>query len=504
MKRSSRSRANLGFTIDRSSDAPLWRQVFQSVADLVDSGVLTAGDVLPSVRSLASQLGVSPDTVKAAYAELKAAGYVMARARSSVSVLGRETDKQPHTLPQFDRSEPVRLPPMTERGRYAARIGAAPDSSIYPDRPFAPYAPVSNVLLDKDWLRIAGAQARAPWRSAAYSPAQGNLGLRRAIAEKLRLYRGIQADPGEIIITSSSVQSLSLCASVLFAPGDEIWAEAPLTNTFFNVLPFWGLKPRQFRVDRGGLCVKDAMEACPAAAGVLVSPVSQMPLSVPLSAERKARLASWAGNHEAFFILEDDSSSFLSGPETESAPLFSTRGASGKCVYLSSLSPLLFPGIKISYLVAPKGLVKALVGAKSVLDRGISFRKQEVVADFLTSPGFETYRRKLLRHYRENYAALANAVSKYLSPFGHLTESHGNGHACFVLNASLKDSLVSRRANELGITARAVSCFQGALEDQNGLVLGFSGFTKEEIEKGVAVLGEACRSVLSRGNRPAP
>ena len=250
-----------------------------------------------------------------------------------------------------------------------------------------------------------------------------------------------------------------------------------------------------------------AKEHLPEARGAFVTPASQMPMSVPLSEERKEELVHWARTKRAF-LIEDGTPDLLSLDGVYRRPLVTLPGAQEVTVYLSSFSLAFFPDIKIAYLVVPESLSAAFAGGKILFDRNTSGRNQEILARFLRTDDYDTYVRRVTRHYRTNYRCLCNAAAQHLSPFGTLSSTTHGPHTTFRFDVPLSDQAVSDHLDKVGITARPLSRFAGAFPEHRGLLLGFGGFSTAEIESGIVTIAQCCTEALNslakeRGQREA-
>lgn len=478
----------------------MWRQLFQCIESRIHEALLQPGEALPSVRGLARAAGVSADTVKKAYAELAAAGFVRAAPRSGYFVAAQEGEAS--RIRQRTPERASVLHALTPRAAYAAQVFRQNVTNRTPNKPFAPYAPAMSAVLDREWIKIASNEARAPWRNAYYSTPGGLASLKFAIRENLRRYDGIAVEPEQIIITSGMVQNLALCADVLFEPGDAVWSEAPLTESLADVLPFRGIDLKPVPVDEAGLQVDWAISRFPEAKGVLLTPDAQMPMSVRLDEERRRRLIEWARTRR-FYILEDATERHITLEGAPPASFMNRPGAAGHAIYLTSFSLMFFPDIKLGFMVVPEVLADAFAGAKLLTDRSTSERNQEILARFIESDFYDLYRRKIIRHYRESFLTLKTAALAHLGPYGHLSPTRSGIHAVFHLRPEISDAAVSAALAERGIVARPVSGFRNACPEHNGLLLGFGGFSKKAIIEGVAVIASVCKAALEGKQSPS-
>lgn len=491
-KGKTRSRlAALNIRLDRNSRTPLWRQVEKAILRKVASEEFLAGDRLPGMRAMAAELGVSMDTVKKVLAELADAGVVVSHPRSGVAIARADEAAKPGAS---RRTEPAALlRPLNGRATHAASVFGGWTPKIAEGRLFMPYVPAMNAVLDQEWLRISSVVARAPWHNSFYGHPAGLPLLRKAIAENFRLKFGTEVDPDNVVVTSGTVQALALCACLLFEQGDSLWVEAPSSRTFAEVLPFWGIKANPMPVDDDGANIAFAAAAFPQARGAFVTSASQMPIGVPLSQSRREALVAWALATRSY-IIEDATGSDISLDGRNHPPIATLPGAERCTICILSFSMKFFPDLKIACMIVPPQLAAAFSGGKLMFDRNTSARSQEIMARFFASDAWASYERRVVRRFRAGFRTLRDAAAEALSDFGRITNTCCGGHTALLLKPALKDTDVSRRLDELGISALPISRYWGAEESHNGLLLGFGSFAEEEIRRGIDAIAQACSS----------
>lgn len=488
--------ADLGFRIEKGARETLADQIYEGVRRAIAEGRVRPGERLPSIRDTASRLSVALNTAAAAYRRLADEGFAEPRAGSGFTV--------PSALPvQFGRTQPgpkkeksaaarpLAPRPLTPRARVAEAAVHNLSEHFFSDVPFQVYTPAMDPDAEREWLRLAADAARSPWRHTFYSPPHGFAPLRDIIAERLRQMRGIVCSPEQVIITTGTVQSLSLCASVLFREGDAILAEDPVYSLMGSALDFHGLRRIPVPVDREGMDVGAGLAAHQEAAGALVTPASQMALSVPLSRARREALVAWARRRRAW-IIEEDTDGLTWHGEDPQLPIRSLPGGADCVIYMESFSLQIFPGLRVAYLVVPENLADAFSGAKLLSDRYTAESIQSVLAAYLASESYESHIRRLNRLCRERYAFMRQAAAERLSDFGELSPTRAGPHVTLFLREGIRDAAVEGILAARGVRVRAVSRCLCSGEARNGLILGFGGYPKEALGAGIEALREAC------------
>ena len=272
---------------------PLHARVQRALRQLILEGALGGGQPLPASRALARSLGVSRDTVEAAYGQLHAEGFIARRVGS-----GSYVSPQAQRLGGRARRAvaPLAAPRLSQRGEALHQRGGVRD--FLAPRPFAPGVPDTRAFPLATWERLQRQVLKEYGASALlHSPPQGMEPLRRAIADYVNLERGARATPERVLVLTSSQQALALCATVLLDAGERICVEDPLYHGARRAFEAAGLACVPVPVDGGGMQVGRLDDAAPPARAVYLTPSHQYPTGATLALER--RLAVWTGRTAA-------------------------------------------------------------------------------------------------------------------------------------------------------------------------------------------------------------
>lgn len=361
-----------------------------------------------------------------------------------------------------------------------------------PSVPFSVAVPEGDVAMDDHWRRLSNrvraSQVAAP---SGYADPQGLFALREAIADYLRRARAVSCSPDNVVITEGTQQGLYLASKVLLAPGDTVWAEDPAYPGLTSVLEDCGVRVHRIPVDTQGLDVASAKGACSDAKAVFVTPSHQYPLGMPLSMPRRLALVEWARQQGAW-IVEDDYDSEL---RYAGQPFPAMQGLDcDRVVYLGTFSKVLAPSLRLGYIVAPECLVKAFVGARALMGRGSPSIEQHVVAAYMREGYFETHIRRIRAIYAERRQVLMDALQVEL-PELRIQPADQGMHIVVWLPEGLDDVAVASAASQAGIALRALSPMAAGQQELTGLMLGFGGFSSEQLRDAVRRL----RRVLETG-----
>jgi GntR family transcriptional regulator/MocR family aminotransferase len=470
-------------TIDRRERAPVYRQICDGYRDAIVAGRLRPGERVPSTRGLAEELGISRIPVLTAFEQLLAEGYFEARVGSGTFVA--------RSLPE----ETLRAAPPASAGRRSPRRlaprppirAAAAEPWLRGFGAFRVSQPAVEQFPFKVWASLFSRHCRNP-RAALlhYGEPMGHLPLRQAVAAHLATARAVRCDAEQVMIVSGSQQALAIAARVLHGPGDEVFVEDPGYRGARDVLRMVGARLRAVPVDAEGFDVAAAVARGGRARAAYVTPSHQYPLGVTMSASRRLQLLDWAARTGAWIVEDDYDSEY----RYESLPVAALQGldADGRVVYIGTFSKVLFPALRLGYVVVPRDLVRDFVAVREAMDVFPPRLPQAMLADFIAEGHFARHVRRVRGIYRERRAALVAALGHALGTHVEVVGDAAGMHLVAALKRGHADGPVALRAAAEGLwTMPLSSCYLGRPARQ-GLVLGFGGATVAEIRAGTARL----------------
>jgi GntR family transcriptional regulator/MocR family aminotransferase len=482
-----------GLAPDPGSPEPLCRQLYGRLRGLILGGRLGPSWKLPSTRALAADLGVARNTVMAAYEQLLAEGYLHGRAGSGTYVTA--------SLPEHLLHAPAPPGPGGPRGptphglsRRGAALAALPGFAE-PGRPVGPFRhglPALDEFPFALWARLTARRWRArPARLLGYGDPAGYRPLREAIAGYLAAARGVRCDPDQVVVVAGSQQGLELAARVLLDPGDAALVEDPGYPGARGALLAAGARLVAVPVDAEGMNVAAARPGRARARLAYVTPARQYPLGVTMSAARRLALLAWAARAGAW-VLEDD---YDSEYRYAGRPLAALQGLDrdGRVLYLGTFSKVLFPALRLGYLIVPPGLVEPFARARALADWHSMTLTQAVLADFLAEGHFARHVRRMRTLYAERQAALVAAAARELVGLLDVPPADAGMQLVGWLPPGLGDVAAARRAAAAGVAAHPLSSLGAGPGRRPGLLLGYTGFTPRQIRDGVRRLAQALR-----------
>lgn len=474
--------------LDRGAPQSLHRQIYAAYRKAIATRRLRPGARLPSTRSLAEELGVSRAPVLAAFEQLLAEGFIQGKVGAGTFV-----------APSLRLESPTDLAPKGRGARVISQVStAAVESTPWLSglETFRMSLPALEHLPVETWATIVARQARRmSRRSYAYADPFGAPALREVLADYLATSRGVRCTPEQIMIVSGSQQALVLCARVLVDPGAPVWIEEPGYSGARSAFEFAGAKLVPVPVDAHGLDVAAASSR--KARAVYVTPSHQYPLGVTMSAQRRLELLEWARSTGAWVIEDDYDSEF----RFESPPIAALQGldADERVIYIGTFSKVLFPSLRVGYLVIPKDLLGPFGRTRDTLDIFPPALPQMALAEFLREGHFATHLRRMRTVYRERRTALVNLIRDELGSAVELLGAEAGMHLVLQIPAGSDDVAISKAAAARGVAAMPLSpTYANASLARAGLVLGFAGTPPEKMREGMRVLKDVIATGRSR------
>jgi GntR family transcriptional regulator/MocR family aminotransferase len=477
-----------------SDGVPLHARVYRTLRSHILGGTLGPGARLPSARGLAADLGVSRNTVESAFLQLGAEGFIVRRIGSGTYV----ADTLPQAAPFRPRRVPgvaAERPGLSRRGRRVAELGT---TEIERDSQTGPCASDVDAFPAGTWNRILARQARRAGREALLpADSAGVPELRRAVVEHLALTRGVRAAPEQVVVVNGTQQGVDLVARLLLDPGVRAAVEEPCYPSAWAALVAAGARVRSVPVDVDGLRT-DRLATRDPPALVYLTPSHQYPLGVTMSLARRLSLLSWAAAARAWIVEDDYDSEF----QYEGRPLAALQGLDrdGRTIYIGTWNKVLFPGIRLAYLVVPPGLADAFAAGRRLLDGFSPPLAQLALAEFLARGHFAAH----LRHARAMYAArrdlLLREVGRAWGDAVRLGPSATGLHLVALLPAGADDRRIARSAPAGGMPVAPLSEYYRGGAGRPGLLLSFGSAATDRIHRTV----EALAPLLRRQSGPIP
>ncbi|AOK06414.1 PLP-dependent aminotransferase family protein [Burkholderia latens] len=451
----------LSIGLDRAGRTSLSAQIYGSIRDAIESGQLAAGARLPSWSDLATQLGVSRGTVRAAYERLIdeqfAIGLGAAGTRVTARPLAAATGWSPEAPPLPDLFYDFSAAPL------AFQMGV-PSQDAFPF---------------KLWSRI---QARAARRAAAapvcYPDPRGDPELRQEIAAYLGVSRGLRCSPSQVFVAAGFSGSLNLAIRGLRLEGRQAWMEDPGFPLTRTALELAGMTVAGVPVDADGFDIHAGIRFAPKAALAVVTPGQQAPLGMTMSLARRISLLGWAKQHDAW-IVEDDYLGELQ-LKGRAAPALASLDQDGRVLHIGTFSKTISPALRLGFLVVPPDMVRCFGDVAACLAPAPAASEQHAVTEFMHDGHYLRHLRRMKRLYAARQQALVRCL-KDLGSDSMKVQAAAGMTVVVALPPSVSDLDVAARARAFGLAPVPLSPWYTSKPAQQGLLLGVTNLDERTL-----------------------
>lgn len=489
------------FAQSNSSIATLRDRLCAALRLAIGQGALPPLARLPSSRLLAADLNISRITVEAAYGQIEAEGYITRRVGKGTFVSDAALMKSTTVKPGAVKStaaisaprigsktgspgkmaranDDARPGSLSNRGAAIIATGGCKDPLV--PLPFAAGSPDLRAFPLKIWRQLTNKSLRLGGEALlGYGDPQGYLPLRQAIAAYLQQSRGVSCHARQIVVTTSSQQSLQLLATLLLDNGDEVWVEQPGYLGARNAFTSAGARLHAIPVDAQGM---NPASDLPIPRLIYLTPSHQYPTGVSLGLSRRLALIEYARINQNW-IIEDDYDSEL---HYDGRPLPAMQGLDNaqRVIYLGTFSKVLFPSLRLAYAVLPPELVKPLCQLRSVYDGHTSQLMQAVTAEFIQQGHFAAHLRYMRQLYHGRRDRLIEAIDAKLRDWVNPVPSAGGLQLAVKLPRG-QEAELTRLAQRAGVITPPLSPLYLPADsappaDRDGWLLGFSALTPQE------------------------
>jgi GntR family transcriptional regulator / MocR family aminotransferase len=462
---------------ERAVHTTLTSWFYQELRRAILDRRLPPGTRLPATRELAVQYGISRGTVVTVFEQLQAEGYLIGRVGAGTRInerLSQDLLKKQAPQPR------VRKLPGPIRGLSTSR----------PALPFRPYEPALTEFPVEIWARVAGRRLRRASTSLlAGGDPRGYAPLREAIAAYLGSSRGVNCSADSVVIVSGVQQGLDLIARLLIKPGESVWVEDP---GYFGAIAAFrraGARIIPVPVDEAGLSVSQGEKLGKRGRAAYLTPAHQFPLGMAMPVERRIAVLKWARETGAFLIEDDYDSEY----RFDGRPMPALQGLdkAGSVIFLGSFNKVLFPSLRVGYLVSPPALLDPLLALRMGVDFHPPSLDQAILCDFMTEGHLGRHIRRMRDLYAVRLAALQHEARRHLSGLLDVSPIQAGLNTVGLL----RNGILSRQAEAVaanhGIEALGLDRFTLRRRDVEGLLLGFAAFDERQIRRGIIALAGA-------------
>jgi GntR family transcriptional regulator/MocR family aminotransferase len=491
----SKTTTAFGLTLrPREVAMPAGRWLRSAIRTEILEGRLRPGARLPATRDLATQYGLSRGTVVSAFEQLKSEGYLEGSVGSGTYV----NEVLPDDLFQVGRSSVSR--PAVERvsqrrlSGFGRRVRRFPGFTGRPVRAFRTDLPALDLFPTTLWAQLTARRLRrATTHLLRGGSAMGYQPLQEAVADYLRTSRGVSCTAEQVAIVSGVQEALDFVSRLLLDPGDRVCMENPGYPGAALVFEALGAKIANVRVDAEGMEVPS-----PRLRDVRLAYLTaghQSPLGMSMSLPRRLALLDWARKSGAM-IFEDD---YDSEYRYTGRPLPAMQGLDrhGQVLFAGSFSKVLFPSLRLGYLVVPPDLIEAFAATQSITTRHAPFLDQAVLCDFITEGHFGRHVRRMREVYAERLSVLVESARERLAGLFEIEGVEAGLQTAGWLCAGASAEAVAKAAAARDVDVTPLGRYSRGPMDREGLQLGFAAVDAEEIRRGVRDLALAIEDVIA-------
>lgn len=485
---------DLAIYLDRTYTKPLYQQLTEKIRLAVLEGRLKPNQKLPSSRSLAKSLTISRSTVTQSYEQLESEGYLETRRGSGTYIC--------HQIPdEWLKSKPIEPVTSTTRAKSClsqfaqnlTTIGSLEVSEPEHAISFRYGNPALEYFPLQQWRKFLTRHCQKSTALLSYAPdAAGYYPLRIEIANYLGRSRAVQCTPEQVIIINGSQQALDLISRLVLEPEDWVAMEEPgyLGARYCFMGQRANLQP--ITVNSNGIDVSVLSEYHQKFKLVYVTPSHQFPTGVTLSLPRRIELLQWAQETNTLIIEDDYDSEYRYGEPP--IPALQGIDRSQSVIYIGTFSKIVFPSLRIGYLVVPEPWISLVSKAKWLCDRFCPILEQCALTDWIAEGHFERHIRRMRHLYNLRRQVLITAFQNYFGERVTILGENAGIHVMVRIETILADDLVIQKAAVVGIGLISAREYYLQPQRQGEFIFGYAQLEETQIEQGILKLSQILSS----------
>lgn len=457
------------FVAEQNGHMPIYMQLYQHFRKQIETGKRVAGSKLPSIRMIAGELKLSKTTVELAFQQLLAEGYVESRLRSGYFVANVDSEMVNR------QAKPQQGARAIQRGELApshapfdfhpARI----DISVFP---LNLWRKLSNQALDEQSRELL-----------YYGDPQGEIGLRKALAEYLHRSRGVNCRPEQIVIGAGTQYLITLLSQLFGLDGRAIAMEEPGFHDVGRVFRHLGYQLKPIPLQEDGLHIQKLAES--EAKVVYITPSHQYPYGIVMPYAKRQKLLQWAQETGGVIIEDDYDGEF----RYRGKPIPSLQGLDreGSVIYMGTFSKSLMPAIRTGYIVLPEHLLEQYIEKLSYIEQPVSRIHQRTLQLLIESGEWERHIRKMRMVYQKKHQALLELIQEKMSGYVKVSGQDAGLHVVLEITSRLTADELAEQASKAGVKVYPTSAmWMGESTEKSAFVLlGFGGMRIEDLQEGV-------------------
>lgn len=479
---------------DRKNAVPVYLQIAHSFSRLIKEGIIKPGQKLPGSRLLAEKLKLNRNTILLAFDELLAEGWAEARPRSGLYVNKELPIVQPHPSVNPEKNS-------FEKAGFELSVNSfpeAPEVQHYPLQfndgiPDPRLSPLNE--LGREYHRLL--KKSAPLSLFSYSDAKGDPGLRKALSKDLGEHRGLKAGPEQLMISRGSIMAIYLIVQTLIKRGDAI-VVGELSYITANIcFEQAGARLLRIPVDEKGLNTHtlEKLLETETIRMLYVTSHHHHPTTVTLAPERRIHLYELAKKHR-FVILEDDYDFDYHYENKPTLPIASVD-TYGLVVYIGSYSKIIYPGIRIGFIVAPENVIGEMARFRRFLDRQGDHVQERALAGLIQDGSLQRYLRKSKKEYKKRKEYFCQQLKERFKPYLDFTEPEGGMAVWVKFREQYPLAVVAAACRARGLYLSDGKMYNPPGKNLNACRMGFATMDREEMAESCGILEEVLKEIES-------
>ncbi|NJS16436.1 MAG: PLP-dependent aminotransferase family protein [Nostocaceae cyanobacterium CSU_2_110] len=482
----------LAIALNNNSSKSLHQQLYEQLRQAILSGRLTPGEKIPSTRFLAKSLSISRFTVTTSYEQLLNEGYLETVTGSGTFVCKQLPDDLIYsnpieTIDKINRSS-IKLSMYGNTLVNTANVPRIAEPKLQIN--FRYGTPALTEFPVKLWRRLLSryCNTNLNWLDYSTEP-NGYQPLRAAITHYLTRSRAVNCQPEQILITNGTQQALDLILRLLIEPGETVAIENPGYLSAKIIFETQNAKILPISVDNSGLIVQELVNYTPQNIRlVYITPSHQFPTGAILPLQRRLELLNWAQQTGGLIIEDDYDSEFRYGEKP--IPALQGLAQNDSVIYIGTFSKVLFPSLRIGYLVLPKSLVPIFTRAKWLNDRHLPILEQQVLTEFINEGYLERHLRKMRSIYDKRRQSLVKSLKEHFGKSAEILGEKAGIHLMVRFKTNLSDEEIIQRAAEVGIGMMSANPHYLLNHSRGEFIFGYGELTESQLTEGVSRLAE--------------
>jgi GntR family transcriptional regulator/MocR family aminotransferase len=463
----------------RGSEAPLHRQLYRQLRELIEGRVLLSGTALPSTRALAKDIGVGRNTVIAAYDQLALEGFL-----GTVRGSGPLVKELPTYAPRVRKQSQTGESTLSVRGRMMSEQpyhhGAPGITAFHPGLPDADNFPFNtwSKLLTKR-AKQARSDLFGTYHVTGYPP------LCQAIARYLAASRGVNCRPEQIIITNGAQSAFDLLSRLLIDPGEHVWMEEPGYYGAAAAFLSAGAKLVPLTVNEKGWDLEQPDEKPRV---IFVTPSCHYPLGYTMSMQQRLNLMRRASDLNAWVIEDDYDSEYRF--QGQPIPALQGIAAGSHVIFVGTFAKILFPAMRLGYMVVPMDIRDRVTAALSATGQFAPLITQAALADFINEGHLARHLRRMLRIYSERRQIFMEQFDRHLTQWMELRRTDSGIQLVGIFRKPFDDQKIAHEAAKQGVNVSPLSLQYRGSAQQRGLLMGFAAADANVTRRSMEILAK--------------